>query len=222
MNFLEICQMVLDEGDRVGTTLEDVKLENDMQEHHRKVILWVQRAYRRIQRRSQWWKFHHNTGVFFTTLADGTQDYTKADVRNVLRDSIRARRQGTTNDYDLLYLTYKEWRDLFQVDELAPGAPVWFVELPDGGYRIEPGTDAVFEILADWYRTIDELTYRADVPLWDEELHEIIVWEALKDYASEYEASERLEPRIKNELPGLWTNFNRRYLPELEISAHFA
>lgn len=224
MNFLEICQMVLDEGDQVGSDLTTACLKDITDEQHRKVVLWVQRAYRTIQRKSDFWKFHHVDGVLFETLADGTKDYTVNGIRELFRDSIRARVKGQVSDWRLTYLTYKEWRDILQLssDDLANGLPIWFVELPNNKYKIEPGPDVIYEIMCDRHIKTVEFISDSDTPLWDEDLHELIVWEALKDYATEYEASTTLDQRVKMRLPQMWLEFNRRYLPEIGITGEFA
>lgn len=222
MTFLELCQMVIDEGDQSSTLIDGVELEDDMDEMERKVILWVQKAYRKIQRKSQHWRFHHHSDVLFETLADGTKDYEIENVREILPDSIRARVKGETAEYWLTYLTYKDWRERFQVNDLAAGNPIWFIELPNEKIRLEAGPNKVYEILCDWYSTLDKLEKKGDTPIWHEDYHDLIVWEALKDYAQEYEASDTLGKRVSATLPELWNAFERKYLPTIQIGGYFA
>ncbi len=222
MTFLEICQMVLDEGDRTASQLNDVVLKPDMDEMERKVIRWVKQAYLRIQRKSEFWNFHLVEGTLVTTLDDGTNDYVltslSPNVRTIVKDSLSARVTSTTYEWPVIYLTYQQWRDMFQIASatLADGSPVYFIELPSGSVRIEPGPNQVFEVLGSWYRTLHHFVDQDDEPLWHIDYHEIIAWEALRSFASEYEVSDEIGERAKTYLPALWGAFNRKYLPELE------
>lgn len=221
MNFLEICQRVLDEGDQVGNTLTTVIIDADTTEQHANVIRWVKKAYRAIQRRDRYWDFHHKTGVMITTEAN-KKDYSKLTVHRVLQDSITVRIQGQVSETDLTYLTYRQYRDLFTTVRLAPGFPRWLIHLPGKKWRIEPEPDKVYEILGDWYLPICELENNSDEPLWEEDLHELVAWVALEDFMGEYESSTTLGKRIKATLPGLWSDFMDRYHPEIELSGTFA
>lgn len=216
MTFLEICQAVLLESDQDSELLTGVAITPSMDEQHRKVIRWVQQAYLKLQREYKWWDFHNTSGVFLTTLDDGTQDYTVADVRSVFKDSLKARKFGEAAEWSVTYLTYAEWRDRFNLYTGSEGVPLYFVELPSGQFRVEPAPNGICEVLADWTITFDRLVRDDDEPLWDEDFHEILVWLALEDYASDYEAPEMLAPRIENHLPDLQNAFYRQYLPDIE------
>ncbi len=221
MNFLEICKMVLDEADLYPDDLEDVRITPSMLEPHRNVIRFVQRAYRKVQRQRPFWPFHHNSGVFLETLADETQDYTVANVRMLLPDSFRCRVKTTTAEWPIQVLTYMDWRDQFSLGEVGTGNPHWLLELPDEDYRIVPKPTQVCEILGDWYSTLSELRTRDDEPVWHKDYHELLVWMALLDYSSEYEAGENLVKRVSQELPELRRAFAAKYTPELEGAGGF-
>lgn len=222
MNFLELCQFVLDEGDQVGANMTTVLVTSESPEIQRNVVRWIQQAYARIQRRGRFWKFHRKNGVLIAT--DGSQDYVKSSVLRVLADSIQIRLVGETSSTPMTFLTYKQWRDLFNGVELTAGYPRWFTELSQGKFRLTPDPDPnrVFEILADWYIKSHVLENDDDSPIWDEDLHELVAWEALKYFALEYEASETLGKRVTLALPGLWQEMFDRYLPEFEITGEFA
>jgi len=222
MNFLELCQRVYDEGDRASYKIESVRVGPDEDEQVAHVIAWVKQAYLEIQSWNQNFKFHHTFGTFFSTTDDGETDYTKTGVRNLLRDSLYARRQGETIGWRLTYLTYRQWRNQFLNTDLADSTPVWFTELPNGQYRITPGSNRIYDIEADWYTSFAKFERDGDEPIWKEDDHEIIVWVALQYYMAEYETPEELALKVKLGLRFAKKQFYLQYLPEIELTGSFA
>jgi hypothetical protein len=215
MTFLEICQAVLAEADRDPDELQDVLLESGISEQHRKVIGWVKRAYQKIQRHSNFWKFHHNNGLFLTTL-DSTEDYVKEGVRDILQSSLKIRLQGSTGWSPVTWVTYEDWVSAFNLVIGAKGRPIFFVPLPsqqNNQFRLYPVPNGTYELFADWYSTNGELVRKDDEPVWHPDYHEVLVWMALQDYANEYEVSDQLNPRITRQLPPLLAAFYQQYLP---------
>ena len=221
MNFLEICQMVLDEADLAPDELQDVRVTAEMPEQHRKVIAFVKRNYLAVQREMPYWDFHQTSGVFLTTLTDETQDYTVSNVRDLMRDSLRGRKVGQTAEWPIRYLTYAEWRDIFMINNSGTGIPLYLVELPDGQFRVEPKPTVACEVLADWTQTLHELRRKDDEPLWHKDYHELLVWMSLEDYASAFEVGDTLGQRIARNLPKIKLAFNQKFSPELEGAGGF-
>lgn len=217
MNYLELCQMVLDEGDRVRWTLSTTVPSDSMSEQEYKVVKWVAQAYKDVQRWSRFFTFHQKSGKFFETVS-GKEDYTKRGVREVLEDSFFCVRPGTSSRWELRTLSYKDWRDQFKTVVLAEGTPQWIVRLPNEQFRIVPTPDDAYEIHADWIITLDELQSDYDEPLWDEENHDIVAWQALKYYISEFEAPEELATRVAVALREGKKEFLFRYLPDVEVA----
>jgi len=217
MNFLSICQMVFDEGDRAPYHITTVKYKVDEDEQIYKVVNFVKQAYREIQLWSRFFRFHQAfEQVLITTSETSGEDYTKSNVRKIDRNSLRARRVGETADWDLTYLSYEQWQHSLRSSTLAAGVPVWLVELPDGKFRLQPEPDGAYEILADWTRSLDKMEDNRDEPIWDEDLHEIIVWVALQYYMTEFEVPEELATRTGRALSNAKNEFLLRYLPDLE------
>ena len=221
MTFLELCNRVFVEGDRAPyeLTTTDVSLA-DTDEQVYKIVQWVKQAYQEIQLWDRHFKFHWKSATLITTEAD-TQDYKKCEIRNLLRDSLYAKRSGDTIGWELTYLTYKQWRDQFLNTNLSPGLPSWFVELPNGDFRLEPMPDAVYNVTADWYIHNDRFEVDDDEPIWAEDLHELVVWVALQYYMSEYETPEELATRVRLGMRHSKKEFLLRYLPDLEITGTF-
>lgn len=224
MNFLEICQAVLAEADQNADELQDVVLSPALSEQQRRVIRWVQAAYRKIQRHSHFWKFHYNTGLFLTT-SDGVMDYTKEGVRDVFQESLKIRNLGSTGWSPINFLPYESWVEAFNLVVGAKGRPVFFVPLPSqqgNKFRLYPTANGVYELFADWYSNNSELVRKDDEPVWHSDLHEVLKWMALQDYASEYEVGDLLLPRISKELLPLTNELYRRYLPQVVASRALA
>lgn len=219
MTYLELCQKVFDLADRAPYSITTVQVEPEDDEQIYKIARWVRQAYEDIQGWSRYFAFHHQSGVLFETTADGTKDYSVTNVRKIWRDSLHARvKANPTDDWDLIFLSYQQWRDMFITVQLNDGRPIYFTELPNGSFRIEPGADAVYEILADYTVRKDRFEQDEDVPLFHEDYHDLIVFQALRYYSNEYEVPEEVEADIRIAFPSLKSQFLLEYLPDLEIA----
>lgn len=222
MTFLELCQRVFDEGDRAPYTLTTTDIgTDDVDEQVYKIIGWVKQAYTEIQQWNKDFTFFHRSGTFLTTEVD-VEDYRKAGVRSVIKDSLYCRRPGEVNGWPLQYLTYKQWRDAYQNINIQAGTPHAFVELPNRTFRIVPEASEVFDVSCDWFTRRDTFVADDDEPIWDEDDHEIIVWVALKYYMSEYETPEELGVKAAQGLRFAKKQFLDQYLPEFGVVGGFA
>lgn len=217
MNYLELCQKVFDEADRAPYKIETVAASGERDEQVYKIISWVAQAYHDIQRWSQNLKFHYQDGVLFTTTV-GETTYTVDGVREIYRDSVYANRVSAPNGkWELTYLTQKQWRDIFKLTNLTNSLPVYFIEQPDGRFRVEPPSSEACEIRAAWSRRLYSLVNDEDEPVFHEDYHMAIVYQALIYYASEFEVPEELATRIRLTLPKLRAAFLIEYEPSLEV-----
>lgn len=225
MNFLEICQSVLDEADRDASELQDVILTPNLSPLQRKVILWVREVYEQIQQFSHHWRFHRINGTLITTV-NGVEDYQVGqyatpptrNVRDVMWDSLKVQKQGSTGWSPVIFMPYEEWVEAFNLVVGAKGRPLFFVPLPgpqEDWFRLYPTANDIYLLNADWYRTNHQLVTKDDEPLWHQDYHRILKWRALQRYASEYEVPELLGDRIKTELPLALAAFYRKYLPQV-------
>lgn len=224
MNFLEICQMIFDLADRAPYKIETTRLgpNADLDEQIIKIVGFAKRGYQNIQSWNRHFTFHHTSGTFITTEDDGTTDYTVSNVRSFFQDSFKIHEQGQTAEWPLIYLTYKEWRDAMNLTQFQDGPPTWITQLPDRSFRLTPGPDKVYIVEADWHIFADVLEDDEDEPIWDQDLHELVVYEALKLYTTEFEVPENTVALIAEVHPRLKTEFKLRYLPDWEISGGFA
>ena len=97
--------------------------------------------------------------------------------------------------------------------QLAQGIPQFIVQLQSGKFRVVPTPDRMLDVYATWFGVIDELSADGDEPIWDAEDHEIVVWQALQYYQSEYEVPELLASRIAESLRNEKREFLLKYLP---------
>ena len=218
MNLLELSNALLQEGESFAQRdfIQAIPLPPNAPKAHQRAIAWIREAYEKVQQRKQDWDFHWVTGTLITTLAD-TSDYTKNDVRTVSPRSVNCRRQGETSVWPITVIEYAAWLALFRTTwpQLVPGVPAWLCQLPNGDWRLtpEPESTTTFEILADWQRTNHRLVRGLDEPLWHEDWHRLLVWEAAKSYLEEYDVP-ALGVRIQDNLPPLERSFYNRYVPE--------
>jgi hypothetical protein len=213
MNYLGLCQRVLDEADNVRWAMTSVTPGAGDPEIFGKVASWVKRAYRDVQQWSRFFTFHLREGTLFTTVI-GQSDYTNAGVRKLLPGSLFALDGNAKWEMD--EMAYSEWLLTYRTMQLANGVPQFVVPMQSGQFRVVPTPDRVLDVKGTWYTPIDELSADGDEPIWDEEDHEIVVWQALSYYISEYEVPELLAQRVQEALRNEKREFLMKYLPEFE------
>ena len=218
MNLIELSNALLAEceGSTHIAAITTIPLASNAPRAQARAVSWIQTAYRRVQLRKRDWKFHWKSGTLLTTVPD-RYDYTLKGVREIVTDGVLCRRQGETAVWPLAVLPYQTWMSLFRVvwPTLTAGTPQWLCQLPNGKWRVTPKPldDTVFEVLADWYEHPSVMEVGGDEPIWDEEWHELLVWEAAKHYLEEYDKPS-LAGRIQENLGPLERSFYNRYSPD--------
>lgn len=178
---------------------------------------WINTAYLAIQLESDQWEFMHENGLFITTVAS-TADYVDATVKFLDEQSLYYVRSGETQRNPLLVKTYQQWEYEQRSSVLTEGPPQWVVQTPDQQWKLDPVPDAVYEIYADRWLRATELALDADEPLWEEEYHKVLLYEALKiaiNLRPDDPMSRTAAAEITNFLPQLRHSFTRRYLPAI-------
>lgn len=164
------------------------------------IFEWLSDAYLRIQIEYDQWKFLHFRGLVLTTVA-GTGEYllSAGVVKEISKASLYCNRVGETTRFPLTFMEYNEWVREQQVNLQREGNPLFFVKLPNGNYLITPTPTEVWQISGDiWYKPTGFYSMN-EVPLWDDEYHPLVVWEALKVAALEFVDSKKVD-RIKANL----------------------
>lgn len=214
MNFLEICKRVIDEADRDSDLLTTVSLSLLEEPQHRKVVNWVKKAYSSLQNEQRYWRFHHRSGEMFS-LPSGVKTAEVAGVKNVLKDSFIGR-NAVGNSWCLTYLDYQDFRQANKLRLTTVGTPIWITRLPSEEFEVFPTPNAAITVFGDWFSANDVMEVNSDEPVWDEDFHEILVWMALRDYATAYDVPELL-PRVDTTLPQMTRQFRNRYLDDVEL-----
>jgi len=178
---------------------------------------WINTAYMAIQLESDQWGFHHVRDSFITTVA-GTADYTSTLVKYLDQQSLYYIKDGTTARQPLIMKTYQDWEYEQRSAELSPGPPQWLIKNPDQSWKVDPEPDGIYVIYADRWLRPTEMTAGTDEPLWEEEYHKVVLYEALKIAVSlrpDHPMSQSAMQEITNFLPPLRKAFTSRYLPSI-------
>lgn len=175
---------------------------------------WLSDAYLRIQLEYTQWKFFHNRGLILTTTA-GTSEYMLFNVREIMSKGIYCNRAGEPTRFPMCYYEYEAWVLDEQSNLQQVGNPRYFIKLPNGGYRIEPNPTEAWQIWGDiWYKPAG-FSSLTDEPIWAEEFHWLVVWEALKVAALEFadnKNAQRMQANLVANLPVMRRAFNYEYL----------
>lgn len=212
MNKLEICQRVLEEGDRDGELLTTTVLSSLVDNQHKDVVRWVEKAYAKLQRKNRYWGFLYTSGVMLR-FTSGRNTASGPTVREPIYDSLRGLKVGTTAEFPIYYVPYQTFRRRYLLLQETPGPITQITRLPSGIFQCFPEANADYQVLGSWYMRPDTMDHDRAKPLWDEEDHEILVWMALQDYMKVY-VVDGLEERVRMTLPEMMHQFAIRYLPD--------
>jgi len=214
MNFLEICKRVIDEADRDPELLTTVSLTALEDIQHRRVVGWVRNAYSSLQSEQRFWRFHHRSGEMFS-LSAGVSTATVPGIKHILKDSFVGRNAGGSS-WCLQYLDYQEFRQANRLRLTVSGTPIYLTWKPSEEFEVFPTPRESITVLGDWFIANDVMEINSDEPIWAEDFHEILVWMALRDYATAYDVPELL-PRVDTTLPQMTRQFKNRYLDDVEL-----
>ena len=182
------------------------------------IFEWLSDAYLRIQLEFEQWKFFHNRGKLLTTIS-GTSIYTVTNCKAISADSIYCNKVGETARFPMYLMEYIDWVREEQINLQRAGDPMFLIKLPDGTYRVEPDPTAAWEIWGDiWYKPAG-FTTLTSYPIWDAKYHNLVVWEALKVAAMEWQDGDKLHTNSRRIQANLVANlipmrraFNYEYL----------
>jgi len=207
---------------RLRVALEDEKAPYTISTD--RIMLWLQGAYMDRQLQSDYWKFLHQRGLFITTVAD-TEDYAVPLVKDIDPQSLYYIKSGTSAKIPLCLKDYASWvEEETSGTEDTTSAPSYLIEMPDHGWKVDPVPDGVYAIYADrWYRPSEFVDMNAE-PLWEAELHEIVVLEAMKIAVAlrpDSPSSAVMAQQVRERLPRMERVFSRRYLPSIGSAGTF-
>lgn len=186
--FLELVNDVARESGTISQSQELATVVG-AQGRLRKIVNWTRQAWEMIQRSRTDWTFqrlqHEGTLTIGQTAYSGN-DLGAPSFKQWLRN-LEPLPQFTLYDPDLgradearLYpLMFPEWAQRWDIGVHEQQRPGWYAIGPDNLLRVAGPPDKPYK-LRFWYRRgIQSLTADDDVPIIDEDLHQVIVWRAL-------------------------------------------
>jgi len=219
MTYLELCVRAREEAGITGSGPTSVI---DQSGQLLRLINWVQQAWVEIQLMRPNWNFMHSE-FSFDTVAE-TRDYLAADysitdMKLWDENSFMAYETavGESDQYPLIYLSYKKWRDTYRVgmNVRSSDKPVYITVLPNNKVRFEPKPDKIYTVEGDYKRSTQTLAANDDeLTSFPDDFHMLIVWQALKYYGFYESAPEVLEEAETN-FDNLLFRLELEQLPEM-------
>lgn len=197
VNYLDLCKRVRQEAGLSGDGPAAVANQAGQM---RRIVDWVSQAWVDIQNSRPDWLFMDAEFSFATTAAK--RDYTagEAGITNhklwdtdtffIYKTSI-----GASDEHELDFMAYNLWRRQYRakMDSRDDVNPVLFTVLPNNSLRFEGRPDGSYTISGSYKTSTQTLAVDADTPTLPLDYHMIIVWQALKYYASYYNAPEVMD-----------------------------
>lgn len=196
MTYLELCQRLRQEAGISGTGPSAVTSQvGEMA----RVVDWIDTAYETIQNLHPDWDFLR-FDFSFSTVAS-TQNYTPtaagySEHQTWKRDSLRCylTATGATDETWLQYVPWEVFRDarVFGANRTVTGKPIEFSIKPDQSLAFFPIPDAIYTVVGEYWKRAQTMSNDSDEPLIPRQWQMIIVWEALKSYATHESAPEAM------------------------------
>ena len=200
MNFLQLCQRVIDDGGISGTIASVVSQSGEF----KRVVNWVGEAWRKIQTRHETWRWMRATQQT-AALTAGNNTLTSASFSATrwkwwYVDSFRCYQTavGVSDEQPLTYWPYDQFRDYFLFGSVSPGRPIVVTVAPDDSLLFGPTPDVDYTIRGDYQKSTQTLAANGDTPEFDADFHMAIVYRALMFYGAYESANEVYGPAEKN------------------------
>ena len=221
MTFKELCELVAEEVNDRYLAFSTASLSSETDPFKRKVIRNVQKAHLDIALFSRHWRFLHYRGTILALRAE-EDEYYLPNVESIDYDSLYLTKSGSTARWPIYEESYEVWKQRERSQNTADAIPSVISRGvdPDKWFFWPPPSEA-YSLNGDLRWKVCGLEKLSDVPLWDEEFHDLISDLAIR----------RLEGRVRTQdeiVSGLntkvvvdgynsrWDTFCARYLPELE------
>lgn len=224
-SFLQLCQALREEAGISGSGPASVVNQTG---EMKRIVNWINRAYETIQTMHQSWNFMRPS-FSFQTIQD-VSEYLPTAVGISDHGSWKL---GSFRCYltsagvnDEQWLTYYEWdtfRDVFVFGGMrgSRGRPIAYAVKPDQSIVFYPTPDREYTIVGERQRRAVKMVNNTDVPLFDEDLHDIVMWRALMYYAV-YESAPELHAEGQAEFSRLLKILRQRQLPEMQLAGSLA
>lgn len=222
--FLELGQDLIQEAGIAGNL---VSVTGNIGELNR-VVRWILRAYKDIQRRNAQWEFLRRD-LSFPTIAD-VSTYTAASANVASFGEWRptsfrvySAAIGIYDEQQLVYVPWNTFRDTFLVGAQRDmrSRPTHITQRPDQSLQVWPLPDGVYQIIGEYYLAPQSMAANADVPIFPAKFHDAITWRALMYYAQS-EAAPELYAAGQEEFLKILDQMNALQMEEVTIAEAFA
>lgn len=174
--FLQLCERLREEVGVQGT----ISTTANQAGMHLRLINYIKKANRKIQRRKANWKFlWAEWSITLSSFVDG--ELAGPDGMSMFDQTSFWLGAGTTDAVPLDYIDYKQWRDEYRNSYTDEGQPAFVTIKPNGRVALLPEPSATYDatiLTADYWRKPVELVNDSQVSLIPEEFHDIIVAQA--------------------------------------------
>lgn len=223
--FLELCQDLAEEaGISDGTTPTAVTGQTG---ELKRVVGWIARAYREVQRKRPRWNFLRNDFSFPTVV--GTSNYASSvastEHQRWKLDTFRCylTATGVVDEQDLVYIPWDEYRVtyLYGANRNVSGRPMRFTVKPDESIELWPKPDAIYTITGEHWWKAQVMSADDDEPLFPDDFHEILMWRGLMYYAA-YEEAAAPFAEGQSEFGRIFAKLEADQLPPIETAPPLA
>jgi len=176
--FLQLCEKLREEVGVAGT-ISTVTNQSGM---HLRLINYIIKADKKIQRRKINWKFLW--AEWSQALTSGTGgELTAPDGLGMFDQTSFWLDAGTADALHLQYIDYKLWRDFYRHQYTETDQPAFVSIKPDGKVAILPASSGSYTLTADYWRAPVPLVNNGQVSMIPEHFHDIIVAQAKMYFA---------------------------------------
>lgn len=219
MNFLSMAQMVRQEVGAPGTGPTAVTAQTG---EYKRIVDWVARADRDVQRRHNEWKFMR--GSFSISTVANDPSYTYADTTPALtafRDwrwttfKIRLASAGIGSETELPFIDYQTYLDI-NIGNQSASMPQCFTVGNSMEILLWPKPDAVYTVTGEYQKSSVELAANADIPIYPEEYHMLAVYAAMMKYAR-YTSAPEVYQDAQKDYKNMLKEMRRTQLPRIQL-----
>ena len=171
--FLQLCEQLREEVGVQGT----ISTVSGLTGMHLRLVNYIIKADKKIQRRKINWKFLWNEWEQAITSETGSEINPPAGLGMFDQTSFWLD-AGTSDAVQLRYIDYKEWRDFHRHQYSETNQPVYVAIKPNGKLAILPAPDDDYPLTADYWRAPVPLVNSGQVSLIPEQFHDLIVAQA--------------------------------------------
>jgi len=189
MNFKDLCELVFEEVNGRPLTFSSISLSTLTDPLQRRVVKEVKRAYWDILLYSRHWRFLFRRGLM-ATLYSNTYDYQLCNIQSFDWNSLYLTQDDTDARWPVYEELFDSWSLREQTSQETIGIPTNMIRSREPDHWLFwPIPNGTYYLNGNYQYKPSNFSLATDVPLWDEEYHELIAWIAVR----------RLEARVKTQ-----------------------